>query len=50
MQLNLTETIVGIQSEEMQQRAVTELEKFCNYKVTTMADKLFPYAVFHDCR
>jgi len=28
----------------MQQKAVTELEKFCNYKVTAMADQLFPYA------
>jgi len=35
---------VGTQSEEMQQKAVTELEKFCNYKVTALADWLFPYA------
>jgi hypothetical protein len=35
---------VGTQSKEMQQKAVTALEKFCNYKVTAMADWLFPYA------
>ena len=29
IKLNLTETIVDTQSEEMQQKAVTELEKFC---------------------
>jgi hypothetical protein len=28
----------------MQQKAVTELETFCNYKVTAMVDRLFPYA------
>jgi len=44
IKLNLTETTVGTQSEEMQQKIVTELEKFCNYKVTAMADRLFPYA------
>jgi len=34
---------VGTQSEEMQQKAVTELEKFWDCKVTALADQLFPY-------
>jgi len=44
IKLILTEIPTGTQSEEMQQKIVTELEKFCNYKVTAMADRLFPYA------